>query len=1446
MPLSSFHPAVAAWFGRSLGEPTLPQRAAWPAIAAGEHTLIAAPTGSGKTLAAFLWAIDTLVRESVERGALPDETRVLYISPLKALSHDVDKNLQLPLDGIAAELKAGEITFAPVRTWVRTGDTAQKERTAATKRPPHIVVTTPESLFLLLTSEGGRRMLATVRTVIIDEIHALVRDKRGSHLALSLERLEALVAQQGTRLQRIGLSATQKPIDDVAQFLVGARDVPCRIVDSGHRRNLDLALCLPGSPLEAVMSGECWEEIYAQLVALIEAHTTTLVFVNTRRVAERVAKQLSERLGDASVTSHHGSLSREKRLDSEQRLKAGKLKALVATSSLELGIDVGDVDLVCQIASPRSIATFLQRVGRSGHHLRGTPKGRLFPLSRDDLVECVALLDSVRKGELDRLHIPKAPLDVLAQQIVAACGVEDWSLDALYALVCKAAPYRELSRRDFDAVVTMLADGFSTRRGRRAALLHHDAVNGRSKGRRGARLLAITCGGAIPDTFDYEVVLEPEDVRVGTVHEDFAIESMQGDVFQLGNTSYRIRRVESGRLRVEDARGQPPSIPFWVAEAPGRTAELSQAVCALRARVDGFLFEGPEAALEHVRREFELDRETALQLVEYLAATRAMLGVMPTDQTMVLERFFDETDSMHLVLHSPFGTRINRAFGLALRKRFCRSFNVELQAAANDDAVVLSLGPMHSFALEDIFGLLRKHHARDVLIQAMLAAPMFSTRFRWNASRALAVPRFQGGKKVAPRFQRMLSDDLLAVSFPDQVACAENLEGEREIPDHPLVQQTVDDCLHEAMDIDGLEALLERMESGAITCVARDLTEPSPLAQEILNARPYAFLDDAPLEERRTQAVIQRRWLDPATARDLGALDPAAIDKVVAECAPDARDADELHDALLVHAALPEKEGKASKLDGLFTELVATGRAAVLDSSGTRLWIAAERVAIWRLIDRDLRISPELSQPTGAVVQVSSREEALREVVRGRLEAVGPTTHAEIAAALGLSISDVAVALGALEAEGFVLRGRYRPSASDEEWCERRLLARIHRATLERLRREIEPVSQAVLMRFFANHQHASAASRMRGLEGLYHLVEQLAGFEIAAGAWERDILPARMQGYDPSALDVLTWTGRVAWARAARGGDKRTSGPVRTTPIALFPRELLESLRAPAGETPPLSVPAERVRDHLANHGASFLADLTRATGLVRSQVEGALGELVAQGMVTSDGFSGLRALCSERTGREQARPAKRASAIEQAGRYALLQGASNPDAEVVARTLLSRWGVVMRKLLERENLAVPWGELLRVLRRMEARGEVRGGRFIAGFVGEQYAHPDAVGMLRKARRDEPRGELLSLSGADPLNLIGIITPGTRLPAVAASRLLLRDGVPVATLSGGACQFLGEVAPEEHWTLETALRQQATVRPARKRSRPQSRSASASAGTPPATPPATPSATQR
>src|ERR1700732_1845150 len=879
-----FHPAVARWFEQTFGSPTEPQARGWPEIHSGRHVLISAPTGSGKTLAAFLSSLDALFREGA-KTELPDATRIVYVSPLKALSNDIRKNLQEPLAGIRALLHETEGREIDVRAEVRTGDTSAAQRQALIKKPPHILVTTPESLYLLLTSESGRQMLSTVRTLIVDEIHAVVDDRRGAHLALSMERLAALTKNP---LQRIGLSATQKPIEEVARFLVGTRAVEshgnpdCAIIDIGHRRDLDIAIELPKSPLEAVMANEVWEEVYHRLAELIQAHRTTLVFVNTRRMAERVTHHLSELLGADAVTSHHGSLSAKLRLEAEDRLKRGELKALVATASLELGIDIGSIDLVCQLRTTRSIATLLQRVGRAEHQRGGLPKGRIFPLSRDELVECVALLRCVRSGELDRLLIPEKPLDVLAQQIVAASLTEDWDETSLFELARSAWPYRNLRREEFDSVVRMLAEGFSTKRGRRAALIHHDAVNRRLRGRRGARLVALTSGGAIPDNADYRVILEPSETFVGTVNEDFAVESLAGDIFQLGNSSWRILRVNSGVVRVEDAKGQPPGIPFWLGEAPARTSELSGSLSDLRVEIENLLAKG-ENVSEWLAREIELSVEASQQVADYFADSFCALGALPSQETLIIERFFDESGGMQLVLHSPFGNRINRAWGLALRKRFCRSFNFELQAAATDDSIVISLGTQHSFPLEEVFRYLNSKTVRDLLVQALLDAPMFTIRWRWNATRSLAVPRFRGGSKLAAPLQRMESENLLAAVFPDQLACLEHIVGDREIPDHPLVEQTIDDCLTEAMDIDGLEEVLRKIEQGEIRCIARDLPEPSPLAAEILNARPYAFLDNAPLEERRTQAVYTRRASERNGSDGLGILDSAAIEKVEKE-----------------------------------------------------------------------------------------------------------------------------------------------------------------------------------------------------------------------------------------------------------------------------------------------------------------------------------------------------------------------------------------------------------------------------------------------------------------------------------------------------------------------------------------------------------------------------------
>ena len=1423
MALEHFHPATATWFRKTFAVPTDAQAAAWPAIRAGRHTLIAAPTGSGKTLAAFLAAIDALVCEGLKHG-LGNQCQVLYVSPLKALSNDIQKNLQQPLAGIRNALFEAGQPDVEIRALVRTGDTPQSERERMRREPPHIVVTTPESLYILLTSDSGRRLLATVRTVIVDEIHALAGNKRGAHLALSLERLAALTPAPPVR---IGLSATQKPMEEVARFLTGAGQ-DCAIVDTGHRRERRLHLELPRSPLAPVMANEVWAEIYERLAELIGAHRTTLVFANNRRQAERVARHLAERIGEEHVTSHHGSLARAHRLDAEQRLKRGELKALVATASLELGLDIGDVDLACQLGSPRSIGTFLQRVGRSGHALGALPEGRLFPLSRDDLVECAALLDAVRRGELDALHVPDAPLDVLAQQIVGEVACREWGETELYELCRRAWPYRNLSREDYADVVKMLAEGFATRRGRRSAYVHRDQVNGRLRGRRGAKLVAVTNAGAIPDQFDYEVVLMPAGLRIGSLNEDFAFESIPGDIFQLGNTSYRILKVETGRVLVEDAKGQPPNIPFWFGEAPARSVELSLAVSRLRAEADRRLAAG-EDLVPWLTGELQLDAVAAQQLAEYLAAARAALSVLPTQDTVVFERFFDEAGDQHFVIHSPFGARVNRAWGLALRKRFCRKFNFELQAAALEDTIVLSLGPTHSFPLEEPARYLNSATAIEVLTQAVLAAPMFGTRWRWVTTTALAVRRNRNGRRTPPAFQRADAEDLVAVVFPDQLACAENLSGAIEIPEHPLVRQTLHDCLHEVMDADGFLELLGRLHSGDLKVVARDLAAPSPLAQEILSARPYAFLDDAPAEERRTLAVQSRGVTSLEEAGSLAALDPDAIARVRAEVWPEARDADELHDALTVLGFLTEEEGRRSSTwQPLLNELIATKRATrVRLNADPTFWIAAERLQELLAVYPEAALDPVIEPVAEADGETLLRESALRELVRSRLEASGPITAAALAELFGLPANEIEPALLALEAEGSVMRGRFTPGISETEWCERRLLARIHRYTLKRLRSEIEPVTPADYLRFLCEWQGV-AGERAEGQAALAAALEQLEGFSAPAAAWETDILPARVADYASYLLDQLCAGGAVAWLRLSpprNGGDGHHAGPVRATPIAFVSREALPHWRAladsPDESVLNLSHGARTVHDALKHRGALFFADLVSEAGLLRTQVEAALAELAACGLATADSFAGLRALIAPAARRAPLARSFRyrlrrgePPGVNEAGRWSLVppravSGDAPADSEALlhlAEVLLRRYGVVFRKVLERENGLPPWRELLYIYRRLEARGEVRGGRFVDGFAGEQFALPEAVGALREVRRREKTGELVSVSAADPLNLVGIVTPGARVPVMGENRVLYRDGVPVAVQVAEEVKFMQEVAPETEWSLRNSL----------------------------------------
>lgn len=1404
--LEAFHPAVRAWFERRFPEgPTPPQEGGWHEIAAGRDTLIAAPTGSGKTLAAFLVCIERVYRAHETGADTPDGPQVVYVSPLKALAVDIHQNLEAPLRQIrevAAELG---LTAPDVRVAVRTGDTAASERAAMLRRPPNFLITTPESLYLLVTAERSRAMLGRVETVIVDEIHAVAGNKRGSHLALTLERLAHLVDRPP---QRIGLSATQRPIETIARLLVGSgadRSNPdssprCAIVDVGHQRELDLALELPDDELGAVASAEQMAEILDLIAEHVKGHRTTLVFVNTRRMAERVAHQLGGRLGEDRVAAHHGSLSKERRQRVESRLRAGDLSALVATASLELGIDIGPVELVCQIGSPRSLATFLQRVGRSNHTRSGTPSGRLFPTSRDELVECAALLRGVRSGRLDAILPPIAPLDILAQQIVAECAAEEWSEDALFELARRAAPFAGVSREDFEDVVELVSEGIQTGRGRRAAYLHRDRVNGRLRGRRGARLAALTSGGAIPELGDYRVVAEPDDVFVGTVNEDWAIESMAGDVFLLGTTSWRIRRVEPGTVRVVDAQGAPPSVPFWLGEAPGRTEELSDEVSDLRAVVQERLQAGdPDGARSWLEEQCGIDSAATDTIVRYLGAGLAALGVLPTKDTVVLERFFDESGGTQLVGHGPFGARLNRALGLALRKRFCVTFDFELQAAASDDAILLSLSPHHSFPLERVPKFLASKTVEDVVRQAVLTSPMFAARWRWNLNRALAVLRMRGGRRNPAPIQRMEADDLMAAVFPTLAACQENVApGPLEIPDHPLVRQTLHDCLHEAMDIDGLKELVAGIESGRVKVVVRDTTEPSVLSHEILNGRPFTYLDDAPLEERRSRAVQLRRGL-PVEARDLATLDPGAIERVREEVRPDPRDADELHDLLMTVVGLRPVDEWVPWFD----ELVEEGRAVTVHATGAELWCAVERRPALDLLFPDAEVAPDLRSPIAAAA--IDRDAAAAEMLRGHLEYRGPSTVADLVEATGLPEPDAIIALARLEGEGFAFRGHFTAPDGPEEFCARRLLARIHSYTQQRLRREIEPVTAQDFMRFLLRWHHVAPGTKREGRLGVLAVIEQLQGFELAAGAWEGAVLAARVEGYRGEWLDDLSLSGDVTWGRLSlRNGEvdeaSRRSGmtPSRATPITLAIRDdfpwLLQAARG--DRTPALPGPGRTrdVLDALRDHGALFQSDLTTITRRLPSEVEEALWDAVARGLVTADGFQAVRSLLFRRgaarsVDRRRLRRGGGSIAARSAGRWSLLPGTvatEDPDelAEGVAEQLLARWGVVFRDLLVRETLTVPWREVLWALRRMEARGTIRGGRFVNGFSGEQYALPEAVEVLRSVRKSDRTGEAIRISGADPLNLVGIVLPGPRVPAVPTNSLTYVDGVlaPAAT----------------------------------------------------------------
>ena len=1433
-----FHPIVNNWFSERFKEPTEVQNKAWPHISSNRNVLLSAPTGSGKTLAAFLPGINQLLADSLN-GTLSSETKILYVSPLKALSNDIRRNLETPLAELNQQAQAENSFFMPLSVMLRTGDTSAKDRTKITKAPPHILVTTPESLFLMLTSEKGRKVLESIETVIVDEIHSLARDKRGSHLSLSLARLDRLCRKKPAR---IGISATQKPMTTIAEFLCGTKKdeilsfANCEIIDTGHLKDLDLAIETPSEELSTLCSHEQWEDIYNQLADKIKSHRSTLIFVNTRRMAERLSYQLAEILGEEAVTSHHGSLSKDIRLKAEEKLKNGKLKAIVATASLELGIDIGYIDLVCQIGSPRNIAVFLQRIGRSGHAVGALPKGRIFPVTRDELLEAMSLIRAVKNRKLDQIIIPETPLDILAQQIIAITACEEMSTYELYTLCTQSWSFRKLSREQFDATLLMLAEGVNPQN-RQGAYIHYDRVNNLIRARKHARLAALTSGGAIPENADYRVVTE-DGTYVGAVNEDFAIESLRGDVFILGTTSWRIMHVRGTTMTVQDAQGAAATIPFWFGEAPGRSIELSQELCDVREDIaDKIQSQLKPKAVSELSKDYHMSEEAAQQAVTYIESQVNATGIVPTLKHIIFERFFDESGGMQLVVHSPFGSRVNRAWGLAMRKRFCRGFNFELQASADENGFLLSLGPQQSFPLEDMFKLVTKNIAQKTLEQALLAVPVFQIRWRWNATRALAILRQNGGKRVPPALQRFKADDLLTSVFPQSTACLEHITGDIEIPtEHPLVFQTLMDCLHEANDLEMWMDVLQKIEDGDIKLYACDTTEPSPFSYQLIHANVYAFLDDAPAEERRTRAIATRRTLNPDDVKDLGWLDKEAIRKVIEDAAPTVRNADELHDTLLIQKLLFLDDNQ--EWLNWYQELESSGRASCIKVNGKTLIFAIERWTMINAIWKDSKPEPEFYLPEALNIPFSY-EDAVKSVVRGLLEISGPITGLKISEILAIKFTDVFQALLALEVEGFILRGNYNEDVRDPleiladlekeipdeqiQWCERRLLSRIHRLTLDSLRRQIQAVEPEVFQKYLLDRHQLNGERQFKGKQGFNNVIDQLEGFEIPAASWEEDVLPSRIVDYKSFWLDESSMYGETLWCRLkmmTKNDANQTSKLNSATPITICLRENISWLLNPShnNEEPNLKTDAKKVYQSLKDSGALFTEDIRIKAGLLKTQTEDLLWELAARGLLTADGFASLRKRISKKNTSRSRRGQRNSSPT---GRWNLFPGVlgeevPNNRRQQWVELLLHRYGILFRDLLERENCAPSWGLLVPVLRRMEARGEIRGGRFVKGVGGEQYALPGAVEKLRKFK-DRNEQHYSFIPAIEPANLVGIINDYSKVPARRGNNLCYLNGECVASSEGSKITWQKEVPQSTRLQIESALKMDGKTRAMKK-----------------------------
>ncbi len=1434
---AGFHPLVWSWFIERFKAPTPAQEQGWPLLRAGVNTLIAAPTGGGKTLAAFFVAIDQLVQQSL-RGDLDQQpgVQIIYLSPLRALSNDIKKNLEEPLAAIMERLTSAGLRPQAIRIGLRTGDTTPVERARIVKHPPHILVTTPESLFLMMNSAKARNVLKTAHTVIVDEIHALARDKRGSHLSLSLEHLQRLCPDE---LVRIGLSATQKPLDLIASFLVGVQR-PCEIIDVSRQRDADLDLLLPDIELNAVCSHEMWAEIYQKLASLIEEHRSSLIFVNTRRMAERITFQLSEMLGEDAIACHHGSLSKEKRFEAEDRLKKGTIKAIVATASLELGIDVGTIDLVCQVGSPRSIAGFVQRVGRSGHALGLRPKARLIALTRDELIECLALMRAYREGSMDTVEIPEQAIDILAQHVVSIVACEELSPEDVLSVCQRAYPYRDLTMETLEKILSWLSEGLgeSTRRG---AYLHWDKLNKVLRPRRNARLAVICSGGAIPEQNLYRVMNVGDESMVGTVDEEFALESNRGDVFLLGNHSWQIQGLKGDVLQVKDLQGAPPTIPFWKGEAGGRTYELSGELARLRAEAEAILpavepeWEGLgelgkkerwdqhcQPLLEALTQTYGISTVAAKQAAAYLAAQKMAIGLLPTQTRVVYERFFDETGGMQLIVHAPFGSRINRAWGLAFRKRFCRGFDFELQACATDNGLLLSVGPNQSFPLESMFGMLNARNCREILVQALLDVPMFEIRWRWNATRSLAVLRSKAGKRVPPHLQRYQANDLLTAVFPGQTQCFEHRTGDLEVPDHPLVRQTVDDCLQEAMDARRFEELMHRIDRKEIELIARDTREPSPFCYELIHANPYAFLDDAPLEERRVRALSTRRALSPEAFQELATLSPGAISQVVSEAWPLIRDPDELYDAIKQMVLMDEKH--LALYSSHLAMLLKSKRVALIHQNSQNYYAVHERLEAVA----SLYLDP-LSARGQDPIAWEEQTKALKALLRGHLECRGPMRSSELAAEFTIDPALVSASLQVLESEGVILSGHFqgRQSEGEREWCERRLLQRMHRLTVEGLREQIKAVAAPVYLRFLARHQGLSPSTKLRGLEGLRATIDRLQGVEAPAVVWENELLLSRLEDFSSRDLDQLCLSGQTLWGRvrvSLANSEKPNSNRLftRQTKISFMQRGampwLIPENRGLAPER--LSEKARVLWTQMEQRGALFFDELQTLTKLLPSQLQDALSELISMGLVHADSFAAIRPLInpdrklkSGSSGRGH-RHLRYESDFHSGGRFApfagLLSYALREDTiEAWAWQLLKRYGIVFRDLLQREELAPHWGELVPFYRTLEARGQIRGGRFVDKVGGEQFALNETVEQLRALREDKSDEDFIILSASDPANLMGIVGSGTKLAKLSNNRVALWKGHFVAWKERSEIHFCSdlELSTELKADIERALR---------------------------------------